>query len=258
MAQGKFVSYLRVSTQRQGKSGLGLEAQRKAVSDYLNGGDWQLVKELVEVETGKSKERPKLAAALRLCRIYNARLLVAKLDRLARNVAFISALMEAGVHFVAVDLPQANELTVHILASVAQYEARAISERTIVALAAAKAKGKPLGGVRELKKQKGQYWNLASVSDKGRAVAMKVRQDAMKKCNDDLLPLIEAIKSEGATSLRQIATVLNERGTLTARDYHLQAKRKHQGTSVQMQSPTERRYEWTAAQVQRVLKSRPA
>ncbi len=115
MALGKFISYLRVSTQRQGKSGLGLEAQREAVANYLNGGRWKLVQELIEVESGKSKDRPKLIEALRLCRIYNATMLVAKLDRLARNVAFVSALMESGVKFVAVDLPQANELTVHIM-----------------------------------------------------------------------------------------------------------------------------------------------
>src|ERR1035437_51581 len=101
MAKGKFISYLRVSTQRQGRSGLGLEAQRKAVTDYLNGGRWELMQELIEVESGKSKDRPKLAEALRLCRVYNATLLVAKLDRLARNVAVVSALMEAKSRFVA-------------------------------------------------------------------------------------------------------------------------------------------------------------
>ena len=127
---GKFVSYLRVSTQRQGKSGLGLEAQREAVSGYLNGGKWTLVSEIVEVESGKRADRPELAKALSLCRLHRATLLVAKLDRLARNVAFISALMESGVKFVAVDLPQANELTVHIMASMAEYEAKAISART--------------------------------------------------------------------------------------------------------------------------------
>ena len=119
MAQGKFVSYLRVSTDRQGRSGHGLEAQRKAVEDYLNGGHWRLAAEVVEIESGKRNDRPKLAEALRLCRLHGAVLIIAKLDRLARNVAFISNLMESGVEFTAVDFPQANRLTVHILAAVA-------------------------------------------------------------------------------------------------------------------------------------------
>jgi len=197
-----------VSTQRQGRSGLGLEAQRKAVTDYLNGGSWELVQEVIEVESGKNKDRPKLAEALRLCRVYNATLLVAKLDRLARNVAFISALMESKVRFVAADLPEANELTVHIMAAMAEYEAKAISARTKAALAAAKRKGTRLGGLR---------WNLASVSRQGRALALKVRQEKAGKRAADLLPVVEAIRSEGAASLRQIASVLNERGITTSR-----------------------------------------
>ena len=144
---GKFVAYYRVSTQKQGKSGLGLEAQRESVNSYLNGGKWSLVAEMVEIESGKkSSNRPKLAQALSLCRLHKAKLLVAKLDRLSGNVAFISALMESGVQFVAVDLPQANELTVHIMAAMAEYEAKAISARTKAALAAAKARGTVLGG----------------------------------------------------------------------------------------------------------------
>jgi DNA invertase Pin-like site-specific DNA recombinase len=221
MALGKFISYLRVSTQRQGKSGLGLEAQREAVTNYLNGGRWKLVQELIEVESGKSKDRPKLIEALRLCRIYNATLLVAKLDRLARNVAFVSTLMESGVKFVAVDLPQANELTVHIMAAMAEYEAKAISARTKAALEAAKARGTRLGGLR---------WDLASVSKQGRKLALKVRKERAANRASDLMPVIEAIKAEGATSLRQIASVLNERGIITARGG-----------------------EWSAVQVQRVI-----
>lgn len=221
MALGKFISYLRVSTQRQGKSGLGLEAQREAVANYLNGGRWKLVQELIEVESGKSKDRPKLIEALRLCRIYNATLLVAKLDRLARNVAFVSALMESGVKFVAVDLPQANELTVHIMAAMAEYEAKAISARTKAALEAAKARGTRLGGLR---------WDLASVSEQGRAMALKVRKESAENRASDLMPVIESIKAEGATSLRQIAAVLNVRGITTARGG-----------------------EWSAVQVQRLM-----
>ena len=105
MAQGRFVAYYRVSTDRQGRSGLGLEAQQEAVRSYLDGGSWQLVDEVVEVESGKRNDRPKLAEALKLCRLHGATLIIAKLDRLARNVAFVSNLMESGVDFVAVDFP---------------------------------------------------------------------------------------------------------------------------------------------------------
>src|ERR1035437_1311250 len=168
MAKGKFISYLRVSTQRQGRSGLGLEAQRKAVTDYLNGGRWELMQELIEVESGKSKDRPKLAEALRLCRVYNATLLVAKLDRLARNVAFVSALMEAKVRFVAADLPEANELTVHIMAAMAEYEAKAISARTKAALAVARERGVKLGGKRP-------GFDISNYGGQGGTLALKAR-----------------------------------------------------------------------------------
>jgi DNA invertase Pin-like site-specific DNA recombinase len=142
MANGKFISYLRVSTARQGVSGLGLEAQRECVASYFNGGRWTLVREVVEIESGKRNHRPAIAEALRLCRLHRATLIIAKLDRLARNVHVISSLMEFGVEFVAVDFPQANRLTVHILAAVAEHEATMISARTKAALAAAKARGR--------------------------------------------------------------------------------------------------------------------
>ena len=145
MKTRKFVAYYRVSTPKQGISGLGLEAQRKAVLGYLDGGRWRLVAEETEVESGKRTNRPALAKALRLCRIHNATLIIAKLDRLARNVAFISNLMESGVEFTAVDFPQANRLTVHILAAVAEHEATLISARTKAALEAARARGTVLG-----------------------------------------------------------------------------------------------------------------
>src|SRR6202046_2586030 len=148
MATQRFVSYLRVSTTRQGISGLGLEAQREAGAQYLDGGRGELTKEVVEVESGKRNDRPAIAEALRLCRLHRATLIIAKLDRLSRNVHFISSLMESGVEFVAVDFPQANRLTVHILAAVAEQEAFMISARTKAALAAAKARGVVLGGDR--------------------------------------------------------------------------------------------------------------
>jgi DNA invertase Pin-like site-specific DNA recombinase len=114
-AARRFVAYYRVSTDRQGSSGLGLEAQQKAVRDYLDGGAWELIGEYVEVESGKRADRPELAKALEACRKQKAKLVIAKLDRLSRNLAFIATLMEAGVEFVAVDNPHANKLTVHIL-----------------------------------------------------------------------------------------------------------------------------------------------
>lgn len=141
--QGHFVAYYRVSTDRQGRSGLGLEAQQKAVRDYLSGGN--IVAEFVEVETGKRNDRPELNKALAACRRHKAKLVIAKLDRLSRNLAFIAALMDAGVEFIAVDNPHANKLTLHILAAVAQHEREMIGERTRAALEAAKARGIRLG-----------------------------------------------------------------------------------------------------------------
>src|SRR4051812_36843986 len=144
--QGKFVSYLRVSTKRQGESGLGLEAQRHAVETWLNGGSWQLVQEHVEVESGKRDDnRPALARAFEACRAFNAKLVIARLDRLSRDAHFLLGLQKAGVEFVAVDNPHANRLTIGVLALVAEQEREAISQRTKAALAAAKARGTRLG-----------------------------------------------------------------------------------------------------------------
>lgn len=143
--EGKFVAYFRVSTDRQGKSGLGLEAQRKAVTDYLNDGDWSLVGEFTEIESGKRNARPELTKALVLCKRQKSKLVIAKLDRLSRNLAFIATLMDSGIEFVAVDNPHANKLTIHILAAVAQHEREMIGARTKAALAAAKARGVELG-----------------------------------------------------------------------------------------------------------------
>lgn len=145
----KFIAYYRVSTAKQGASGLGLEAQKTAVAAYLNGGNWKLLGEFIEVETGKGSnaldKRPQLRAALAAAKKAKATLIIAKLDRLARNVHFISGLLETGVEFVAVDMPNANKTMLHIFATMAEWERDAISTRTKAALAAAKARGVQLG-----------------------------------------------------------------------------------------------------------------
>jgi DNA invertase Pin-like site-specific DNA recombinase len=142
-----FVAYYRVSTDRQGASGLGLDAQRQAVACQVNGG--QLVAEFTEIESGRRHtNRPQLLAALEECRKRRATLLIARLDRLARNVAFIANLMESGADFIACDMPQANRLTIHILAAVAEHEREMISQRTKAALAEAKRRGTKLGNPR--------------------------------------------------------------------------------------------------------------
>ena len=211
MANGKFISYLRVSTARQGVSGLGLEAQREAVSRYLNGGKWHLVQEVVEVESGKRNDRPAIAEALRLCRLHKATLIIAKLDRLARNVHFISSLMESGADFIACDFPEANRLTVHILAAVAEHEASMISSRTKSALQAAKARGRALGG------QRGSLRRMRGMAAKGTRVSATVRQQSAAKRREDLLPVIQDLRIKGAVSLRAIAEGLNRAGLTTAR-----------------------------------------
>src|SRR3979411_1959304 len=122
MANGKFISYLRVSTARQGRSGLGLDAQRQAVADYLDGGKWELIAEFVEVETGKKDERHKLKEALPRAKVTGATLVMAKLHRLSRNIGFIVQLQDSGAKFVCADMPDANELTIHIFAALAQHE----------------------------------------------------------------------------------------------------------------------------------------
>src|SRR5215468_11010072 len=134
----RFVSYIRVSTDKQGASGLGLDAQREAVSRHVAAAQGVLVAEFQEIESGKRNDRPQIAAALAACRLRHATLVIAKLDRLARNVFFISSLQESGVEFVACDNPHATKLTIQILAAVAEHEREAIAERTKAAMAAVK------------------------------------------------------------------------------------------------------------------------
>jgi DNA invertase Pin-like site-specific DNA recombinase len=205
MAEGKWISYLRVSTQRQGRSGLGIEAQRQAVDDYLNGGDWIRIKEFVEVESGKKADRPQLAAALAACRLYGAKLVIAKMDRLSRNAHFLLGLRDAGVDFVAADMPNANRLTVGVMAMVAEDEGDRISARTKAALAAAKRRGVKLGGNRGV---------IPSAASRKKAVAATKAKATARAA--DLAPTIAELQAAGVKSLRAIAAALNERGIPTS------------------------------------------
>lgn len=191
MPNGNFIAYYRVSTTRQGESGLGLEAQKQAVTNYLNGGDWQILSEFTEVESGKRNDRPKLADAIALCKKHKATLIIAKLDRLARNVHFISGLMESSVEFIAVDNPNANRLMVHMLAAFAEHEREQISKRTKEALAAAKARGVRLG----------KHSEILSRQNRDRAMSFAA----------SLEPIIAAIKAEGYLTTRAICSQLNLR-----------------------------------------------
>ncbi len=220
MQNGRYIAYYRVSTQRQGRSGLGLEAQRKAVIDRLNH-DGHLIAEYTEIESGRRTDRPRLAEALSACRLHRAILIIAKLDRLARNVAFVSNLMEAGVEFQAVDFPTANRLTIHILAAVAEHEARMTSERTRLALQAAKARGVTLGGFR------GRAGTNADL-----AHARQVRSEKAKRHALDLQCILAEIGPK--TSLHALAASLNEK-----------------------QIPAPRGGPWSANQVRRILQRRP-
>jgi DNA invertase Pin-like site-specific DNA recombinase len=200
---GRFVAYYRVSTHRQGLSGLGLEAQQAAVHDYLNGGHWALLAEFVEVESGGKDDRPQLAKAIQHCRMTGAKLVISKLDRLSRDIHFLTGLQKAGIDFTAVDNPNANRLTVHILIAVAQHEREVISERTKVALAAARARGTVLGGY------KGGPPPDAALSIKTRVAAA----DAFAAM---VGPMIREQRQAGGT-LRQIANRLRADGIKTAR-----------------------------------------
>jgi DNA invertase Pin-like site-specific DNA recombinase len=200
---GCFISYLRISTEKQRQSGLGREAQQKMVADYLNGGDLQLVDEYQETESGRVNNRVQLDRALAHCRRVGATLLIAKLDRLSRNVAFIAGLMESGVPFITCDMPHARPFELHIRASLAEEEARMISERTRSALAAAKARGKRLGGYRGGPVPDAQ---LAAEAHRKRADAFAVF----------LAPVMLDMRSRGM-SLRKMAAELTKQGVKTAR-----------------------------------------
>lgn len=200
--EGKFVAYYRVSTRQQGLSGLGLDAQRDAVRRFIGSG--QLVGEFEEVESGKKADRPALNAALRECRIRNATLVIAKLDRLARSVAFLSRLMEEGVEFRAVDMPQANRFMIHIMAALAEQERELISQRTKAALEAARARGVALGG------RRGAH-RIEAHAEEGRARSAALRSDRARRRANELMETIQDLRASGAQSLQALANGLNLR-----------------------------------------------
>jgi DNA invertase Pin-like site-specific DNA recombinase len=219
----KYVLYYRVSTQRQGRSGLGLEAQQAAVQAFLAGRDAQVIGEYREIESGRKSNRQQLAAAMLMCRMTNSVLLIAKLDRLARDVHFLG-LEKSGIEFVAADMPFANRLTIGIMALVAEEEAKAISARTKAALAARKARDLPLG-------------NIATLRPADRAGVERAQSAWSKKAADHaamVLPAIQEMRTSGM-SLRATARDLAKRGFTTVRGG-----------------------EWTAAQVSAVLRRAPA
>jgi len=195
----RYIAYYRVSTERQGRAGLGMEAQQRAVAAFLQERDGELIAEFTEVESGRRNDRPQLHAALQACKKQKAQLVIAKLDRLARNVAFISGMMEAETAFVAVDMPQANRFMLHIIAAVAEYERELISQRIIEAMAVAKIRGVKMGNPRP-----------APSLARGRET-IAVRLEAHRQL---MQPLIVPLRESGL-SLRAVAGELNRRGIKT-------------------------------------------
>lgn len=208
MSTKRAVAYFRVSTARQGRSGLGLDAQRDAVTGFAQSEGWDLIAEHTEVESGKRVDRPELDAALAECRLHKAVLIIAKLDRLARNVAFVARLMEAGVEFIAVDNPHANRITVHIISAIAEHEREMISARTKAALAQAKARGVKLGGNRG---------NIDAIASQGAHASAKLRRRRSEQHAADVLPIIRELEIDGQSSLSALARALNARNVPTPR-----------------------------------------
>jgi DNA invertase Pin-like site-specific DNA recombinase len=205
----KIVSYLRVSTRKQGHSGLGLAAQRKAIDAFVAQRRGKVLQSFTEVESGKHDDRPQLARAVHLAKVTGATLAIAKLDRLSRNAAFLLTLRDSGVRFIAADMPDANELTVGIMALVAQQEREAISRRTREALQAARARGQRLGnpnGAAALRR-----------AQKGNAAGLRAIRANADRHAQNLKPVLDSLADEGITSLGRVAAALNERGMLTPR-----------------------------------------
>jgi len=201
----RLIAYYRVSTVRQGRSGLGLEAQREAVARHVRSvGAPDLVAEYREVETGKRDDRPQLAAALAACRVLGCILVIAKLDRLSRNAAFLINLESSGVEFVAADMPHANRLTIHLMAILAQHERELISKRTTEALAAAKARGVVLGGAR----------NPQGYAASARAAAA-VRSVQAREWAASVAPYLREAANAGSRTLTALAADMAARGVRT-------------------------------------------
>lgn len=210
----RFVAYLRVSTQRQGSSGLGLEAQREIIHNYLR--DRKPIFEYVEVESGRKtdKGRPKLKEALSQCRTYGAKLIVAKLDRLARNVSFLSALLDSDVEIVFCDFPQANKMVLHILASISQYEAELISTRTKQALAAKKTRGCKLGNPEHLMDK-----HKEAIANSNKTNRMKAENNPNNK---RAIAMLRILAEQGMT-LTEMTDKLNKEGFVTSKGYEFRA-----------------------------------
>lgn len=211
MAEGNFIAYYRVSTAKQCASGLGLEAQQEMVRKYLDGGSWRLLDEFTEIESGKKDDRPELSKAIKLCQLKNAKLVVSKLDRLSRDLHFITSLQKSGIQFVVAENPDMNELTVHIFSAMAQHERKLISKRTKEALAQAKKRGVKLGNPILYEGKQ-----IAGSGDTSNARRVKT-----EKANDYALQMkdvIEDIQEAGFTSLRGVAQELNHRGFTTRRN----------------------------------------
>ena len=204
----KFVTYYRVSTTRQGKSGLGLEAQYKTTSDYITRVGGGVVESYTDVESGKKNNRPELEKALRKCRLTGAILVIAKLDRLSRDAVFLLELQASSIKFVCCDMPEANDLTVGFMACMAQYESKLISERTKAALQAAKARGVKLGN---------KNLHLFRNTDTRAATAALISK--AKARNIELKQVVDEIRADTdqKLSLNQIAKRLNAAGYTTAR-----------------------------------------
>ncbi len=204
-AHTQYIAYYRVSTQKQGRSGLGLEAQETTVKSYVENTDGVLLAAYTEVESGRKTNRPQLAAALRHCKVTGATLIIAKLDRLARNTFFFLQVIQSGVEILACDCPSMNKLTLTVFAAVAEYEADLISQRTKAALAAAKARGKKLGGLRE-----NAFGGKHSLDG----------TEAVKKKADEYAMTVGAYvrqAQKAGQSLRQICKTLNDKGIKTDR-----------------------------------------
>jgi DNA invertase Pin-like site-specific DNA recombinase len=203
----QFIAYYRVSTARQGRSGLGLEAQQAEIEAYVDGRG-EIISQFTEIESGKVNSRPELAAALAQCKATGSTLIIAKLDRLARKVAFVANLMEAGVPFIVANQPNADPFRLHIEAAINEDEGRKISERTRAALKAARERGIKLGFAIASRRQ-----NQPAASQAG--VRGNIKRAERHAAN--VYPIIQAIQAGGAVTQRDIAVQLNERGVLTAR-----------------------------------------